>query len=89
MMNALRLHWPEYLMEAAGLGTFMISACFFATILEYPASPIRQAIPDPLLRRMLIGMANRRQHHLFPLGETIGGTYKPIRYTDVLQTWKS
>lgn len=57
MMNALRLHWPEYLMEAAGLGTFMISACFFATILEYPASPIRQAIPDPLLRRMLIGIA--------------------------------
>ncbi|MDX2100758.1 MAG: hypothetical protein SFW36_23515, partial [Leptolyngbyaceae cyanobacterium bins.59] len=25
-MNALRSHYPEYLMEAAGLGLFMISA---------------------------------------------------------------
>lgn len=57
MINALRQHWPEYLMEAAGLGMFMVSACLFATILEYPASPVRQAIPDPFLRRMLIGIA--------------------------------
>jgi aquaporin Z len=57
MINALREHWPEYLMEAAGLGIFMISACFFATILEYPASPVRQSITDPFLRRMLIGIA--------------------------------
>ncbi len=41
MLDALRLHWPEYLMEAAGLGIFMISACVFATILEYPGSPVR------------------------------------------------
>ena len=44
-------------MEAAGLGIFMISACTFGTILEYPASPIRQAIDDPFLRRMLMGIA--------------------------------
>jgi aquaporin Z len=31
---ALRAHWPEYLMEAAALGTFMISACFFGVLLE-------------------------------------------------------
>ena len=31
MGNALRRHWPEYLMEAAGLGLFMVSveASFF------------------------------------------------------------
>jgi aquaporin Z len=27
MLEALKSHWPEYLIEAWGLGTFMISAC--------------------------------------------------------------
>jgi aquaporin Z len=53
----LKRHWPEYLMEGAGLGIFMISACVFVVILEHPSSPVRQAISDPLLRRMLIGLA--------------------------------
>ncbi len=44
-------------MEAAGLGLFMISACVFVVLLEYPASPARQAIPDPWVRRTLIGVA--------------------------------
>jgi aquaporin Z len=57
MIKAVRGHWPEYLMEAAGLGVFMISAGFFATIIEYPGSPIRQTITDPLLRRFLVGIA--------------------------------
>ena len=57
MLNALKLHWPEYLMEAAGLGIFMISACVFTSILEYPGSPVRQAIGNPFLRRTLIGLA--------------------------------
>ncbi len=57
MMNALTRHWPEYLMEAAGLGLFMISACLFAALLEHPASPVRQAISDPLVRRVLMGLA--------------------------------
>lgn len=57
MRDALKRHWPEYLMEAAGLGFFMISACLFTIALEYPASPLRQAIGEPLLRRVLMGMA--------------------------------
>jgi len=44
-------------MEAAGLGIFMVSACAFAALLEHPASPVRQAIAAPLVRRMLMGMA--------------------------------
>jgi aquaporin Z len=55
--EALRLHWPEYLMEAAELGLFMISAGLFATLVEYPGSPVHQAISDPLLRRTLMGAA--------------------------------
>ena len=44
-------------MEAAGLGLFMLSACGFATLLEHPTSPVHQGIPDPLPRRVLMGMA--------------------------------
>ncbi len=43
-------------MEAAGLGMFMISACVFATILEYPGSPVHQAVPDSFLRRIVMGI---------------------------------
>src|SRR5271165_6329401 len=49
--------WPEYLMEAAGLGLFMISACAFTVLLEHPMSPVRQAIENGTLRRVLIGIA--------------------------------
>ncbi|HEY4676726.1 MAG TPA: aquaporin, partial [Candidatus Angelobacter sp.] len=55
--RALRLHWPEYLMEAAGLGFFMISACLFGALYENPASPVRQAIGSTLLRRLLMGLS--------------------------------
>ena len=44
MRDALCQHWPEYLIEAAGLGIFMLSACSFGALLEYPHSPVRQAI---------------------------------------------
>jgi len=44
-------------MEAAGLAVFMVSACVFTVLLEHPASPVRQAIVDPLLRLLLIGIA--------------------------------
>lgn len=57
MTNALRRHWPEYLMEAACLGLFMVSAFAFGSILEHPASIIHQVIPNPLLRRFLMGLA--------------------------------
>jgi len=57
MTDALKHHWPEYLMEAACLGLFMVSAFTFGTILEHPASLIHQAIPNPLLRRFLMGLA--------------------------------
>jgi aquaporin Z len=57
MRDALRRHWPEYLMEAAGLGLFMVAACLFGTLLEHPGSPVRQALPDGAVRRLLMGLA--------------------------------
>jgi aquaporin Z len=57
MSKALREHWPEYLMEAAELGLFMISARLFATMFGHPASPIAEALPHPAVQRLLIGIA--------------------------------
>jgi aquaporin Z len=51
------LHWPEYGIEAALLGLFMISACMFTVLFQFPASPLRGAIPSAFARRMLTGIA--------------------------------
>jgi aquaporin Z len=50
-------HWPEYLMEAFGLGLFMVSACGFGAVLEYPGSAVHQILPSALFRRVLMGAA--------------------------------
>src|SRR5688572_29730264 len=57
MLEAIRHHWPEYVIEGACLALFMIAAFSFGTILEHPASLVHQTIPNPLLRRFLMGMA--------------------------------
>ncbi len=57
MREALTRHWPEYVIEAAGLGLFMVSACLFAGLLYHPTSVVSQAVPDPLLRRVFMGLA--------------------------------
>jgi aquaporin Z len=70
LLNALRRHWPEYVMEGAELGLYMLSACAFVVLLEYPTSPVHQALPDPALRRVLLGIA---------MGVTaIGLIYSPL-----------
>jgi aquaporin Z len=55
--RALAAHWPEYLIEAAGLGLFMLSATAFTALLEYPGSWVHQSIDNGTLRRVLIGLA--------------------------------
>src|SRR5437764_12165137 len=49
-------HWPEYLIEAGALSTFMLSACTFSAVLEHPASPLHQAIASAVVRRCLMGV---------------------------------
>ena len=56
LLDALKKHWPEYLMEAALLGIFMLSACGFGALLEHPNSPVRQLLMDGFVRRILMGM---------------------------------
>ena len=52
---ALRRHWPEYLMEAAGLGIFMAIAGLCVVLANLPAS--LSTIPSTGARRALIGLA--------------------------------
>ena len=56
-LAAVYHHWPEYLIEAIGLGLFMLSACLFVTLLEHPNSPVRQTVTEPFLRRIPMGLA--------------------------------
>lgn len=44
-------------MEAAELAAFMVSACVVVALLEHPDSPAGNWLPDPMLRRVLIGAA--------------------------------
>jgi aquaporin Z len=56
-MKPRAFHWPEYLMEALGLGLFMMSAGGFATLLWAEGSPVRAAVPSDLARRAVMGVA--------------------------------
>ena len=56
-LQTARAHWPLYLMEAALLGAFMISACCFGLLMEHPASPLRQWVQPTIARRLLMGLA--------------------------------
>jgi aquaporin Z len=53
----LAAHWPEYLIEAAALGAFMLTASVFCVLLEHPMSWLNQSIPHAMVRRGLMGLA--------------------------------
>jgi len=70
MFDALKRHWQVYLLEAVGLGIFMVSACGFAVLLFHPASFAGGMIEGSLIKQMLMGVA---------MGLTfIGIVYSPI-----------
>ena len=50
-------HGPEYAIEGALLGLFMMAACGFATLLEHPASPAHRLLSDASVRRLVMGLA--------------------------------
>jgi len=78
--RAVSAHWPEYLMEAAELGLFMVAAGVFAIALEYPGSPLRQAIPDSTVRRALMGVAMGATAIAIvysPIGKQSGAHFNP------------
>jgi aquaporin Z len=50
-------HWSEYLLEAAELGTFMVSAWLVVALVEYRGSPLHPLLPQAWLRRSIVGFA--------------------------------
>jgi aquaporin Z len=56
-VETARRHWPEYAIEFALLGLFMVSACAFGTLLESVGSPLHAMLPDSTTRRVLMGLA--------------------------------
>jgi aquaporin Z len=54
---SLRLHWPEYLMEAGEMSLFVFCICSFATLPQHPASPVRHFFISGIVRRALMGLA--------------------------------
>ncbi len=84
MIAALRAHWPEYLMEAAELGLFMVSACAFAILLFHPGTPVAAWIESPNLRRLLMGLAMGGTAIALiysPLGQRSGAHMNPAATT--------
>src|SRR5258708_1654844 len=80
MWLAVKSHWPEYLMEAAELGAFMIGACTAAVVLFDPESAVAQGIPQPVLQRLLMGFAMALTAVAIiysPLGKQSGAHFNP------------
>ena len=80
MVQALKQHWPEYVMEAAELGLFMLSACAFTVLLFHPDSPVINLVPEGALKRMLMGVAmgSTAIGIIFsPLGKRSGAHFNP------------
>ena len=57
MWTAFKNHWKLYLMEALGLGIFMISACYFYGTLYSPQGALFGLLPGPGLRQLLMGLS--------------------------------
>ena len=79
-ITSLRLHWPEYLMELTEMGFYLFFTCIFATLFQHPASPIRQLLPNGILRRACFGIsvgATIVVIILTPWGKQSGGHLNP------------
>ncbi len=57
MIQELRKDYKLYFMEAFGLFLFMVSACFFGSMLEHLDSPWHLAIPNPFIRLLIMAVA--------------------------------
>ena len=79
-IDCVRFHWPEYLMEAAGVGLFLFLTCVFASLLLSPASPVRHFIDNTVELRALMGLgvgATVAAIVKSPWGKQSGGHFNP------------
>jgi aquaporin Z len=77
---SLRHHWPEYLMEVGEVGCYLFVACVASTLLQHPASIVRQSISSGVARRALLGLAMGATAIaivISPWGKRSGGHFNP------------
>ncbi len=79
-VTSLYRHWPEYMMEVGEAGLYLCVACLVATMLQHPASIVRQFVSSSLARRALMGMAmgaTAIAMVMSPWGKRSGGHLNP------------
>jgi aquaporin Z len=79
-LHAFWNHWRLYLFEAAELAIFMISACTFTVLLFHPSEATLRILPNPTLRRLLLGIAMGVTALLIihsPMGKRSGAHFNP------------
>lgn len=77
---SLRHHWPEYVMEVGEVGCYLFAACLLTTLLQHPASLVRQFVSSSLARRGLMGLAMGATAIaivMSPWGKRSGGHFNP------------
>lgn len=77
---SLRLHWPEYLMEAGESSVYLFSACVAATLLWHPHSPAQRYVANDAVRRVWMGLAMAATIIaivLSPWGKQSGARFNP------------
>jgi aquaporin Z len=80
VLESLRTHWPEYLMEASGIASYLFLVCAFATVVLHPGSPVPHFIHNPLFRRALMGVLIGSAVVaivMTPWGKQSGGHFNP------------
>ena len=55
MKASFQKNYRHYVQEALGLAIFMISACFFGSMLEAHESSVHQLIPNSMMRSIMMG----------------------------------
>lgn len=78
--TTLRKNWRLYVYEGILLACFMVSACVFTALMEYPASPAAKMVASPFLRRVVIGLAMGTTAVILiysPLGKRSGAHMNP------------
>jgi aquaporin Z len=79
-IDSLRRHWPEYGMEAAEVALYLFLTCIFASMLLYPASPVRHFVDSAAGVRALMGLAVGATVVaivISPWGQQSGGHFNP------------
>ena len=82
-------NWRLYLIEAWALGMFMLAAALVMILVDHPAFPVHNAIPSPLFRRAIVGVAMGLTAVgliYSRWGKLSGGAYEPGRNAGAVAT---